>query len=125
MSRSHSRTYPGNTGHRSAWSASPADPSLRRRSAPAAAFPPETFPVSGASSRLHSQYRCRSLGNSSLYIDTSFGHRRFLHAQWLGASPVPLLLLLQSELGYKSLRLTSPRSRGKTFLIGAAHKGYE
>ena len=38
--RSHSHAYPDNTGHRSAWPASPAVPSLRRRAALAAAFPP-------------------------------------------------------------------------------------
>ena len=45
LSRSHA--YPGNTEHRSAWPASPAEPALRRRAAPAAAFPPGAFPASG------------------------------------------------------------------------------
>ena len=35
--------YPDNTGHRSAWPASLAEPSQRHRAAPAAAFPPKHF----------------------------------------------------------------------------------
>ncbi|ERM51871.1 hypothetical protein C678_0153, partial [Clostridioides difficile F665] len=46
LRRSHSHSYPGNTGHRSSWPASLAEPSQRHKAAPAAAFPPEAFPVS-------------------------------------------------------------------------------
>ena len=70
---------------------------LFRLAAPAAAFPPEAFPVSGASSGSHFQCRCRSPGSSSPYSDTSSGHRRPLHAQRLGSSPAHLQLLLPSN----------------------------
>ena len=81
LSRSHA--YPGNTEHRSAWPASPAEPSLRRRAAPAAAFPPGAFPASGASSGSHFQCHCRSPESNAPYNDTSSGHRQLLHAQSL------------------------------------------
>ena len=107
LRRSHSRAYPGNTGHRSAWPVSPAEPSLRHRAAPAAAFPPEAFPVSGASSGSHFQCRCRSPGSNALYSDTSSGHRQLLHAQQLRSSPAHLLLPLQSDLFYKHRDISS------------------
>lgn len=68
LRRSHSRTYPGNTGHKSAWPASPAKPSQRHRAAPAAAFLPEAFPVSGALTGSHFQCRCHSSGSNALAI---------------------------------------------------------
>ena len=105
LSRSHA--YPDNTGHRSAWPASPAEPSQRHKAVPVAAFPPEAFPVSGASSESHFQCRCHSPGSSTPYSDTSSGHKQLPHAQRLGSSPAHLLLLLQSDRFYK-LRDTDP-----------------
>ena len=99
LSRSHA--YPGNTEHRSAWPASPAEPSLRRRAAPAAAFPPGAFPASGASSGSHFQCRYHSPESNALYSDTSSGHKQLLHAQRHGSSPAHLLLLLQNDRFYK------------------------
>ena len=101
LRQSRSRASPGNTGHRSARPASPAELSLRRRAAPATAFPPGTFPASGVLAESHSQCRCHNPESNAPCSDTSSGHRQPLHAQRHGSSPAHLLLLLQSDRFYK------------------------
>ena len=97
LRRSLLLSYPDNTGHKSAWPVSPAEPLLRCRVVPAAVFPPGTFPASGASSGPHFQCRCRCPESNAPYSDTFSGHRQLLHARWHGSPPAHLLLLLQSD----------------------------